>query len=182
MGIVPRVVHTGPQVSTVLVTFVIVREIVRPVIVRKLGLWCDPYPLPLDHSVRAPDPKTGFCFNRRSLNSIWTNCNSVKTFIFSKIRRRNVQEVSMLYRADVPIERGFSESCSPFLSQSLPVWIQSCDRNTETIFSEWVAYTFLEFRKIPDIIPVCLSLGHGVLIVHCTSDSVQSLSTCVTKR
>lgn len=41
----------------------------------------------------------------------------------------------MLYRADVRIERGFSESCSPFLSQSLPVWIQSCDRNTETIFS-----------------------------------------------
>lgn len=80
IGIVPRVVHTGPQVCAVLVTFVIIREIVRPVIVRKFGLWCDPYPLPLDHSVRAPDPKTGFCFNRRSLISIWTNCNSVKTF------------------------------------------------------------------------------------------------------
>lgn len=80
IGIVPRVVHTGPQVCAVLVTFVIIREIVRPVIVRKFGLWCDPYPLPLDHSVRAPDPKTGFCFNRRSLNLIWTNCNSVKTF------------------------------------------------------------------------------------------------------
>lgn len=71
----------------------------------------------------------------------------------------------MLYRADVRTERGFSESCFPFLSQSLPVWIQSCDRNTETIFSEWVAYTFLESRKITDTIPVCLSLGHGVFIV-----------------
>lgn len=172
--------------STVLVTFVIVREIVRPVIVRKLGLWCDPYPLPLDHSVRAPDPKPGFCFNRRSLNLIWTNCNSVKTFNYLVFFQRLEDETFRKFQRCTVLMFGPSVVFQKVvLLFCLNLYQFGSNHVTEILkqfFPEWVAYTFLEFRKIPDIIPVCLSLGHGVLRVHCTSDSVQSLSTCVTKR